>query len=205
MPEEGLETQDLKERLEETEEKLDEEHKEIERERGPSWILSLSLSTAIIAVFAAVASLQSGAHANAAILAKNEAVLSQARASDQWSYYQAKGVKQAIYASQSEALADSNPERAKKLLAEADKYRQEQAEIEKGAREIEAAVTEAGKRAGESLERHHQFAIAVTIFQVAIALSAIAALTRRRIMWFVSLAIGIAGLVFFVRGFGLGG
>jgi hypothetical protein len=204
MPEEGLETQELKERLDEAEEQLEEERKEVERARGPSWTLSLSLSTAIIAVFAAVASLQSGAHANAAILSKNEAVLSQARASDQWSYYQAKGIKQSIYASQAEALAGADPEEAKKLRAEADHYRQEQAEIERGAKELEAAVAEAGKRADESLERHHQFAIAVTIFQVAIALAAIAALTRRRIMWFVSLAIGAAGLFFFARGFGGG-
>jgi hypothetical protein len=205
MPEEGLETQDLKERLEEAEEELEKEREEVERVRGPSWTLALSLSTAIIAVFAAVASLQSGAHANAAILSKNEAVLSQARASDQWAYYQAKGIKQAIYTSQSEAIGDARPEEAKKFHAEAEKYRQEQSEIEKRARELEATVVEANKKADESLERHHQFAISVTIFQVAIALAAIAALTRRRVMWFVSLAIGIAGLLFFVRGFGLGG
>jgi hypothetical protein len=201
MPEEGFETQDLKERLEGAQEQLEEDRKEIERERGPSWTLSLSLSTAIIAVFAAVASLQSGAHANAAILWKNEAVLSQARASDKWAYYQAKGIRQTIYASQSEAIAGANPEEAAKLHAEADRYRQEQAEIEKSAKELESAVSEAGKRADESLERHHQFAISVTIFQVAIALAAIAALTRRRPLWFVSLAMGVAGLLFFVRGF----
>ena len=204
MPEEGLETQELKEKLEEAEEELEKEREEIEKVRGPSWTLALSLSTAIIAVFAAIASLQSGAAANTAILSKNEAVLSQARASDRWAYYQAKGIKQTVYASQSEALGDARPEEAKKLHAEAEKYRQEQAEIEKGARELEAAVAEANKRADESLERHHQFAISVTIFQVAIALAAIAALTRRRIMWFVSLGIGIGGLLFFVRGFGLG-
>ncbi len=201
MPEEGLETQDLKERLEEAQEKLAEEREEVERERGPTWTLALSLSTAIIAVFAAVASLQSGAHANAAILSKNEAVLTQARASDQWAYYQAKGIKQAIYASQAEALSETNPQQAGKLRAEADRYRQDQAEIEKRAKEIEAGVHEAGKAADESLEHHHQFAISVTVFQIAIALAAIAALTRRKALWYVSLAVGVAGLVSFVRGF----
>ncbi len=201
MPEEGLETQDLKERLEEAQEKLEEERKEIERERGPSWTLTLSLSTAIIAVFAAIASLQSGALANAAILAKNEAVLSQARASDQWAYYQAKGIKQTIYASQAEAVADSNPAGAKALRAEAEHFKQEQGEVEKHAKELEDRVQEAGKSADEHLERHHQFAISVTIFQVAIALAAIAALTKRKVLWYVSLAVGVAGLGFFLRGF----
>jgi hypothetical protein len=200
MPEEGLETQELKERLEEAQEKLAEERKEAERASSPSWTLSLSLSTAIIAVFAAIASLLSGSYANAAILAKNEAVLSQARASDQWAYYQAKGIKQTVYASQADALAPTNPAQSSKLRDEASHYKDEQAEVEKRARELEAKVEEAGKVADESLERHHLYAISVTIFQVAIALAAIAALTRRRPLWLVSLAVGLGGLVFFVRG-----
>jgi hypothetical protein len=200
MPEEGLETQELKERLEEAQEKLEEERKEHERESGPNWTLSLSLSTAIIAVFAAIASLLSGSYANTAILAKNEAVLSQARASDQWAYFQAKGIKQTVYASQADALAPTNPAQATKLREEAAHYKDEQAEVEKRARELETKVEEAGRAAEESLERHHQFAISVTIFQVAIALAAIAALTRRKPLWFVSLAVGVGGLVFFLRG-----
>ena len=53
----------------------------------------------------------------------------------------------------------------------------------------------------EILERHHRFALSVTMFQVAIALSAIAALTRRKALWWVSLAAGGVGLAMFVRGF----
>jgi hypothetical protein len=200
MPEEGLETQEIKERLEEAQEKLAEEHEKAERETGPSWTLSLSLSTAIIAVCAAIASLLSGSYANNAILAKNEAVLNQARASDQWAYYQAKGIKQTVYASQADALAATGAAQAAKMREEASRYKEEQAEVEKRARELEAKVEEAGKAAEENLERHHQFAISVTIFQVAIALAAIAALTRRKPLWFVSLAVGVGGLVFFLRG-----
>jgi hypothetical protein len=47
---------------------------------------------------------------------------------------------------------------------------------------------------------HHQFARSVTILQVAIALSAIAALARRKFAWWISLAVGAAGAVFFVLG-----
>src|ERR1044071_6288484 len=88
MPEEDLETAELKERIDQGVEKALEEGA-----GAPRWMLYLSLSTAIIAVFAAIASLESGANSNDAILEKNEAVLGQCRASDQWSYYQAKGVK----------------------------------------------------------------------------------------------------------------
>jgi hypothetical protein len=128
MPEEGLETQELRERLEEAQEKLAEEQEE--RAGGPRWTLYLSLSTAIIAVFAAIASLKSGSLANAAILAKNEAVLNQARASDQWAYYQAKGIKEVVFAAQAE-VQSATPALAAKLSEEARRYKDQQEEIEK--------------------------------------------------------------------------
>jgi hypothetical protein len=192
MPEEDLETGEIKERMDEG----------IERHgEGPSWTLYLSLSTAIIAVFAAIASLQSGANSNEAILEKNEAVLTQSKESDQWSYYQAKGVKASVAHAEADLLGTSNPELMEKKRADAHKYKSEQDEIEKLARELEKKVEESNARAERFLERHHRFALSVTLFQVAIALSAIAALTRRKVLWWVGLAAGAAGLAMFVRGF----
>ena len=199
MPEEALETQELRERLEENQEELDAVRREVEK--GPTWTLYLSLSTAIIAVFAAVASLKSGSNANDAILAKNEAVLAQARASDRWAYYQAKGIKHVVYAVQAQAIASTNPAQAERFREESNRYKNEQDELERAAKDLEKTVDASGMRADESLERHHRFAISVTIFQVAIALAAIAALARRRPLWFVSLGVGAAGLFFFLRGF----
>jgi len=199
MPEEALETQELKERLEENQEELDAMRREVEK--GPTWTLYLSLSTAIIAVFAAVASLKSGSNANEAILAKNEAVLAQARASDRWAYYQAKGIKHVVYGVQADALAATNPVQAARFREEANRYKSDQEALERAAKELEKSVEASGLQADESLERHHRFAISVTVFQVAIALAAIAALARRRPLWFVSLAVGAAGMFFFLRGF----
>jgi hypothetical protein len=199
MPEEALETQELKERLEENQEELDAMRREVEK--GPTWTLYLSLSTAIIAVFAAVASLKSGSNANEAILAKNEAVLAQARASDRWAYYQAKGIKHVVYGVQADAIAATNPAQAARFREEANRYKNDQEALERAAKELEKSVEASGLQADESLERHHRFAISVTVFQVAIALAAIAALARRRPLWFVSLAVGAAGLFFFLRGF----
>jgi hypothetical protein len=182
----------LKERLEQGLEALE------ERE-SPKWTTYLSLSTAIIAVFAAVAALESGANSNDAILEKNEAVLSQSKASDQWAYYQAKGVKAVLTSSQAEVAAEGRPELANKMRADAERYRHEQDEIEKSAREFEAKVKESNERAERFLERHHRFAISVTLFQIAIALCAIAALTRRRALWFTGLAASAVALVIFAR------
>ena len=49
----------------------------------------MALSTAILAVLAAIASLLSGEHAN-------EAMMNQIEASSQWSYYQAKSIKSSV-------------------------------------------------------------------------------------------------------------
>ena len=43
------------------------------------------------------------------------------------------------------------------------------------------------------LRRHESFALCVALFQVSIALGAVAALTRNRLVWYGSLAVGLAG------------
>ena len=54
-----------------------------------AWSLYVAISTALMAVLAAISSLFAGHHSN-------EALVDQIRASDQWAYYQAKGIKAEI-------------------------------------------------------------------------------------------------------------
>src|SRR5215471_10931649 len=98
MPEEEFETPEFKERLEEAT-----EHAVEAAEQRARWVVYLSFSTALIAVFAAIAALESGTFSNEALMQKNEALLAQSKASDQWAYYQAKSVKAAVYAAQAAA------------------------------------------------------------------------------------------------------
>jgi Domain of unknown function (DUF4337) len=193
MPDEALETQDLKDQIEQAAEA-------IEESRSPGWTLALSLTTAMLAVFAAIASLLSGANSNEAILAKNEAVLHQAQASDQWTYYQAKGVKANLADLRADLDARADPPAADKIRGEAERYRREQADIEKVAHGLEEKVDASNRQADTLLERHHRFAFSVTFFQIAIALCAIAALVRRRFLWLVGVAGGCGGLVFLALG-----
>src|SRR5262249_17433008 len=81
MPEDELETSEFKEKLEEATERAVEES-----EHRARWIVYLSFSTALIAVLAAIAALESGTYSNEALLQKNEALLAQTKASDQWAY-----------------------------------------------------------------------------------------------------------------------
>ena len=193
MAEDPVETQELREQLEEA--------RELAREGGQRWTVYLSLSTAIIAVVASVASLNSGANESQGLLAKNEAILAQSRASDQWAYFQAKGTKAAVFEVQAEVA--ENPELRARLEARQNHYKAEQKEIEAEAKKLEQEVKERDEESEGFIHRHHRFAMAVTIFQIAIALSAIAALTRRQPMWWLSMVVGASGLVFLAKGWGL--
>jgi Domain of unknown function (DUF4337) len=81
------------------------------------------------------------------------------------------------------------------LKARARRYEEEQKEIEKGAREKEAQRDERSRDAEELLHRHHAFANAVALFQVSIALGAVAALTRNKRVWWGSMLVGFVGML----------
>jgi hypothetical protein len=219
MPEEDLETAELKEqidqRLEEHEHAHGHDHGHGHgKPPGPTWLRYLPLSTAMIAVLAAVASLQSGASSNEAILKKSEAMLDQSLASDQWAYYQAKSVKHTLSADEArivevagEAVKDLRPEVQARFAelrtrfdAEAKRYEGEARAIEAKAHHFEEQEKEGNQRSEALMERHHHFAFSVTLLQIAIALSAIAALTRRQPLWYLGLAVSVGGVVKFVLG-----
>src|SRR4051812_19014777 len=74
-------------------ERLHEEiHEKVEKEGG-AFLKRIALTTAILAAFAAIASMLAGDRVNEALVLKTESTRLQAQASDQWAYYQAKGIK----------------------------------------------------------------------------------------------------------------
>ncbi|MFN2623468.1 MAG: DUF4337 domain-containing protein [Chthoniobacterales bacterium] len=171
--------------MEEAEVPLEHLHEEIHHHAehgGAPWISGVALSTAILAVLAAIAGLLSGKHAN-------EAMMAQIEASDQWSYYQAKSIKASVL----DAKITLNAEATEKDKEKAAQYQEEQAEIK---REAEHKETEAKS----NFHKHEVFARGVTMFQVAIAIAAISALTKRRRYWIGSMILGGIGCVFLVLG-----
>jgi hypothetical protein len=177
--------------------KLDETiHDRLEREGG-QFLRRIALTTAILAAFAAVASLQAGATVNEALVLKTEATRLQAQASDQWAYYQAKGLKAAIQEASRTPWQASRQEAPAEFEQNAQHYTREQEDIKKHAEAMEQERDERSKDADHLLERHHGFANAVALFQIAIALGAVAALTRARTVWFVSVLVGLAAIVLF--------
>lgn len=134
---------------------------------GERWIAWVALSTAFLAVFAAITGLLAGARVN-------EAMMSQIEAADHWSYYQAKGIKAAVLDAKMSLGAAPNAEDQEK----AHRYAEEQEDIQKEARASET-------HAKHNFHQHEIFARGVTMFQIAIAVAAISALTKRKAYWLV--------------------
>lgn len=203
MPEEiEVETSELQEAI-------DELHKErserVEAEKVSHWTKYIGLTTAILAVFAAVGALRSGALIN-------EAMISQLKASDKWNEYQAAREKTHLYTLQANALIDSGvgqSERSvkkggqwapKSLQDRAKEYEDQVSKEEDKAKELSKNAKEFEKEAEHLKHSHEMFAQSVAFIQVAIALGAISALTKIKPVWLMSIAIGAAGLVFCVLG-----
>src|SRR5882762_4095835 len=98
-------------------EHLHEQAHETAKHSGQAWISGVALSTAILAVLAAIAGLLSGMHAN-------EAMMSQIQASDQWGYYQAKSIKAAILEAKTTLASEATVTDKEKAA----QYHEEQAE-----------------------------------------------------------------------------
>ena len=169
---------------------------EFEHEGG-ALLKRIALSTALFAALAAVAALKAGGTVNEALVLKTEATRLQAEASDQWAYYQAKGIKAAVADASRTAWLAIAKEPPAEYAQKHDRYLEEQKEIDKKAREKEKERDEKSKEADELLHHHHGFANTVAIFQVAIALGAVAALTKSRPVWGASLLLGLAATVLF--------
>ncbi len=179
-------------------ERLHEAIKEELEHEGGVFLKRIALTTALFAAFAAIASLRAGATVNEALVFKTEAARLQAEASDQWAFYQAKGIKAAVQeASRTSWLAIGKTPPAEYEEKEK-RYAGEQAEIQNKARELETKRDEKSSEADHLLHGHHRYANAVATFQISIALGAVAALTRNRAVWFGSLLVGGAGLLLFI-------
>jgi hypothetical protein len=168
---------------------------------GGSFLKKIALTTAILAACAAIASLRAGATVNEALVLKTESTRLQAEASDQWAYYQAKGLKASVQEASAASWLAIGKEPPAKYAEEQKRYKDQQVEITRNAQEKEHARDEKSKEADHLLHEHHGFANAVALFQVSIALGAVAALTRNKLVWFGSMGTGLIGLAFFAKAF----
>ena len=130
-----------------------------------------------------------------------EQVIAQSKANDQWSYYQAKGVRRHNYEAFAELLSaltskdQAREEQAKeKFLKQAERYRDDQKEIEAEARKLEQEVIIAGRRA-------NRFNLGEVFLEIALVITSITLLTSNRGYWVMGLLFAALGVVVAATGF----
>jgi len=163
-----------------------------------SLLRNIALTTAMLAACGAVAALQAGGTVNEALVLKTEAGRLQAEASDQWAYYQAKGIKGNVQEAARMTWIAAGKAVPSTLEESIQRYAAEQKEIEHAAREKERERDAKSSEADRLLVRHHRFATSVALLQVGIALGAVAALTRQRVVWLGSGILGLLGAGLFL-------
>ena len=179
-------------------EKLHEEIKEELEHEGGAFLRRIALTTALFAALAALAALRAGSTVNEALVLKTEAARLQAEASDQWAYYQAKGIKAAVQEASRTSWLAIGKESPPVYEQNQKRYSDEQLEVQKKAKDLEKERDEKSNEADHLLHIHHWFAYSVAILQVAIALGAVGALTRNRLVWVLSLVTGLGASIIFV-------
>lgn len=152
-------------------------HAETSHER---WIMNVALTAAILAVLAAVAALIAEHQAT-------HAMIDQIQSSDNWSYYQAKSIKEKLLQSKIELLQSLGKPSSKADGEQLEKYVRDEEKLKEKA---EAMQSEAEAQ----LHAHTVLSRSVTMFQIGIAVCAISVLTRRKWFWLGSLVFGGLGV-----------
>ncbi len=120
-------------------------------------------------------------------MSATEELLTEVKASDAWAQYQAKSIRR--YQSEVTAgvlQAMNQPAKANDLMQQAGKYRGDQDEIQKQAKEFEAESSGSGRKA-------HRLHLGEIFLEVAIVLSSLAILTHKETMFAASMAAGLVG------------
>lgn len=152
----------------------------------------LAVMTAILATVGAMFSYMAGATQADAALFKNDAAIKKTEASNQWNFYQAKSSKQNL-SMLGMQLADATHKPF--FEGEAKRYEAEKGQIKLAAEKLEQQSAEFDQKSEEQMHQHHRWAQATTLLQIAIAMAAIALLTKRRWLEYAVFAMSAGGMI----------
>lgn len=155
----------------------------------------IAITTLVLAVCATLAAFKAASYGNRMVLA-------QSQAANQWSYYQAKSIKETAYQLQRDLLAltarDQGlpDELVQQKLAEYDqniaRYQQEKQFIADQAGMLESERS-------QSQELSTSFSESLMFLQVGILLSSLASINKVLYYWYAGLFSGIGGIWFFLH------
>jgi len=159
-----------------------------ERARESRQLAPVSLTMAILAVLVATVTLLGHR-------AHTEEILLQTKATDEWSYYQAKNMRRNNLEALDDvltALENTKAERAEEVRQrfhkEIEKYRDQQKDIQGEARNLEAEVQRASRRAD-------RFDLGEVFLEIALVVTSITLLTERRAYWYFGFVLATIGII----------
>ena len=175
---------------------------ELEEVRSKAFTRRVALVTAVFAVILAISSLGGNS-------SMKEMLLAQQQSSDQWSFYQAKVIREHLYRSQKMKVEADLLERGsamkpevrkhyetmlKNLADEEARYRSEKKEIEQEAKNLE-------HERDLSRRRNPYFEYAEVLLQIAIVMASISILAVSRTIFSFALVVAILGAFMSLNGF----
>jgi len=176
--------------LEEMEAHEHAEHAEHAAHENSPLISQVTMTIAVMAVVAAVGASLETTEGDKTIVAKNEAVLQQNKATDTWNEYEAKSLKKNLYT----LAADQAGPKAAAYAKIAAQNAADQTGLQVKAKAFEKARDRLGDDAEVHETRHGRLTLASTLLHMAIAIATLAIILQRRWPWFTAIALTAAGL-----------
>jgi len=175
-------------------EELNELQEHAEHAKHDPTLVPVTVTMAVLAVLVAVVTLVGHR-------AHTEEVVLQAKASDQWAYYQAKNIRRHedeivadVTSVQPTTDATALAKMREKYSGEASRYKDEQKGIEEQARDMENEVAIERRRAD-------RYDLAEVFLEVGLVITSITLLSGRRFFWYLGLSLGVIGMAIAVTGF----
>jgi hypothetical protein len=117
-----------------------------------------------------------------------EELLKQQKASDQWSYYQAKSIRRYVSEVARDTFAEmKDAKQSEQYAKNAEKYKKDDEEISEKAKELENESELSGRHA---LRLH----FGEVFLEVSIVFASLAILSKRPLLWYLSIAGGFVGV-----------
>jgi len=163
-------------------------HEHAEHAHANPQLLPVSFTISVLAVLVAVVTLMG--HRT-----HTEEVVTEIKASDTWAEYQAKNIRYHNYESFADVVAilpgAANERSAKvqqRFRQQSEKYNHEKDELQAEARKLESEVVTERRKA-------NRYDFGEAMLEMALVITSITLLTRRRPFWYVGMGFGVLGVI----------